>query len=196
MLTARLPWEGSSLAELATRRESESPLPPSSYDSSVPETLSTAVLRALEGDVADRYTSAKELSAALRAGISGREPPVASDEAPTQALIAGGLGTAATRAMDSPDIATPVSPEPVYRPPRRAAPAPAPAPVAQQKPSGGSRFLRFMGVLFLIAVLAAIIAVVVLVATDAGQNTDIGNAISNEINEQIDKLEDLIRDNQ
>ncbi|HYH61749.1 MAG TPA: protein kinase [Solirubrobacterales bacterium] len=196
MLTARLPWEGSSLAELATRRESESPLPPSSYDSSVPETLSTAVLRALEGDVADRYTSAKELSAALRAGISGREPPVASDEAPTQALMAGGLGTAATRAMDSPDIATPVSPEPVYRPPRRAAPVPAPAPVAQQKPSGGSRFLRFMGVLFLIAVLAAIIAVVVLVATDAGQNTEIGNAISDEINEQIDRLEDLIRDNQ
>ena len=51
MLTARLPWEGSSLAELAIRRESESPLPPTSYDSSVPETLSTAVLRALEGEV-------------------------------------------------------------------------------------------------------------------------------------------------
>ena len=191
MLTARLPWEGSSLAELATRRESESPLPPSSYDSSVPETLSTAVLRALEGDVEDRYTSAKELSAALRAGIAGREPPIASDEAPTRALATGG-GTAATRAMD-PDIATPVSPAPAYRPPRRAAPAP--APVAAEKRSGGSRFLRFLGVLFLIGILAAIIAVVVLVLTDAGQDTDLGNFISDEIGQQIDRLEELIRNN-
>ena len=194
MLTARLPWEGSSLAELAIRRESESPLPPSSYDSSVPETLSTAVLRALEGDVADRYSSAKELSAALRAGIAGREPPVASDEAPTRALLAGGAATSATRAMDSPDIATPISPEPAYRPPRRVAPAPAPAPVAQ-KPSGGSRFLRALGVLFLVAVLAAVIAVVVLVVTDAGQSTDLGEFISDEINDQIDKLRELVQDN-
>ena len=192
MLTARLPWEGTSLAELAIRRESESPLPPTSYDSTVPETLSTAVLRALEGDVADRYTSAKELAAALRAGIAGREPPVASDEAPTRAMIGG--GTAATRAMDSPDIATPVSPEPAYRPPRRVAPAPAPTP-APAKASGGSRFLRAMGVLFLVGVLAAIIAVVVLVLTDAGQNTDLGEFISDEINDQIDKLRQLVEDN-
>ena len=193
MLTARLPWEGSSLAELAIRRESESPLPPTSYDSSVPETLSTAVLRALEGEVADRYSTAKEFSAALRAGIAGREPPAASDEAPTRALLAGGAATAATRAMDSPDIATPISPEPVYRPPRRAAPAP--APVQAQKPSGGSRFLRALGVLFLVGILAAIIAIVVLVLTDAGQSTDLGEFISDEINEQIDKLQELVGDN-
>jgi eukaryotic-like serine/threonine-protein kinase len=195
MLTARLPWEGTSLAELAIRRESESPLPPTSYDSSVAETLSTAVLRALEGEVADRYSTAKEFSAALRAGISGREPPVASDEAPTRALIAGGAATAATRAMDSPDIATPISPEPVYRPPRRVAAAPAPAPVQPQKASGGSRFLRALGVLFLVAILAAVIAIVVLVATDAGQNTDLGEFISDEINDQIDKLKELVSDN-
>jgi serine/threonine-protein kinase len=194
MLTARLPWEGSTLAELATRRESEDPLPPTSYDSSVPETLSTAVLRALEGEVDHRYSTAKEFSAALRAGVAGREPPAASDEEPTRALLAGGAATAATRAMDSPDIATPVSPEPAYRPPRRAA-APAPAPVQARRPSGGSRFLRALGVLFLVGILAAAIAIAVLVATDAGQGTDIGNAISDEINEQIDKLQELISDN-
>ena len=195
MLTARLPWEGSSLAELAIRRESESPLPPTSYDSSVPETLSTAVLRALEGEVYHRYSTAKEFSAALRAGIAGREPPTASDEAPTRALIAGGAATAATRAMDSPDIATPISPEPAYRPQRRVVAAPAPASVQAQKPSGGSRFLRALGVLFLVAILAAVIAIVVLVLTDAGQNTEIGDAISDQINEQIDKLQELVGDN-
>ena len=37
LLTGRLPWEGSSLAELAIRRENERPLPPTSYDPAVPE---------------------------------------------------------------------------------------------------------------------------------------------------------------
>ncbi len=189
MLTARLPWEGSSLAELAIRRESESPLPPSSYDSSVPETLSTAVLRALEGDVADRYSSAKELSAALRAGIAGREPPVASDEAPTRALHrrrrgdCRHAGDGLARHRHARSLPSPPTARRAGRRPRR------PPPPSAQKPSGGSRFLRALGVLFLVAILAAVIAVVVLVVTDAGQSTDLGEFISDEINDQIDKLQ-------
>jgi serine/threonine-protein kinase len=195
MLTARLPWEGSTLAELAIRRESESPLPPTSYDPTVPETLSTAVLRALEGDETQRYSSARELSEALRAGISGQEPPTAADTAPTRAMAAGAAATEATRAMaDSPDIATPVAPQPVYAPPprRRAAAQPAPAP---RQRSGGGGVLRFIGVLILVAILAAIIAGVVLLVTDAGQNTDVGELISDQIDEQISNLEDFIRSN-
>ncbi len=195
MLTARLPWEGTTLAELATRRESESPLPPSSYDPSVPETLSRAVLRALEGDVNSRYSSAKELSTALRAGISGDEPPLPSDTAPTRAMAAGAaLPTEATRAMaDSPDIATPVAPEPAYvPPPPRARSAPARDERAQK--SGGG-FLKFLGVLLLIGVLAAVIAGVVLLVTDAGQDTDLGRLISDELSAQIDSLEEFIRSN-
>ena len=98
ILTGRLPWEGSTLAELATRRESESPLSPTSYDPDVPETLSQAVLRALEGDVADRYSSARELSRALEAGLAGQEPPPPEDELPTNMLATGGA-TSATRRM-------------------------------------------------------------------------------------------------
>ena len=194
MLTARLPWEGSTLAELATRRESESPLPPTSYDPAVPETLSTAVLRSLEGEVEHRYATAKELSAALRAGLAGREPPEASDSMPTRAMAAGAAATAATRAMDSPDIATPVAPEPVYAPPPRTRPPAAAAP-GPAKRSAGSRFLRGLGVLLLIAVLAAVIAGVVLLVTDAGQDTDLGELISDQLDEQIRRLRDVIREN-
>ncbi len=69
LLTARLPWEGTTLAELAMRRESESPLPPSSYDSTVPETLSRAVLTALAGDPAARYSDGTQpLASAARGG--------------------------------------------------------------------------------------------------------------------------------
>jgi serine/threonine-protein kinase len=194
MLTARLPWEGSTLAELAIRRESESPLPPTSYDPTVPETLSTAVLRALEGDVANRYASAKELSAALRAGIAGREPPEATDMLPTRAM-AGVPPTAATRAMsDSPDIATPVAPQPVYVPPPRPR-AEAATAAEPGKRSAGTRFWRGIGVLLLIGLLAAVIAAVVLLVTDAGQDTNLGKVISEELGQQIDNLKDVIRDN-
>jgi eukaryotic-like serine/threonine-protein kinase len=196
MLTARLPWEGTTLAELAIRRESESPLPPTSYDPSVPETLSTAVLRALEGEVENRYSTAKELSEALRAGLAGREPPEAADSMPTRAMAAGAAATAATRAMaDSPDIATPVAPEPVYVPPPRPRQATAAPAAAPKKRSGASRFMRGLGVLLLIALLAAVIAAVVLLVTDAGQDTDLGRIIEDEIDQQIERLKEVIRDN-
>jgi len=86
LLTGRLPWEGSTLAELAIRRENERPLPPTSYDPDVPETLSQAVLRSLEGDAGARYSSARELSKALQAGLAGHEPPAPSDEMPTNMM--------------------------------------------------------------------------------------------------------------
>ena len=37
-LTGRLPYEGSTLAELAVRQQNEQPLPPSTYNDEVPET--------------------------------------------------------------------------------------------------------------------------------------------------------------
>ena len=45
------------------------------------------------------------------------------------------------------------------------------------------------------ALLAGVIAVVVLGLTDAGQNTDLGDFISDEINDQIDKLKELVQNN-
>jgi hypothetical protein len=188
LLTGRLPWEGSTLAELSIRRENERPLPPSSYDPEVPEQLSTAVLRALEGDVAARYGTARELSAALRAGIAGAEPPVASGEAPTRALAAG---TAATRAMTD-DSPTPVSEQrPVARPapPPRAVARPA---EARPRRSFMGHLMRVLGLLLLIGILAAVIAGVVLLVTDAGQNTDVGDFVKDQLNEQIDALRDFI----
>ena len=91
LLTGRLPWEGSTLAELAIRRENEQPLSPSSYDPNVPEELSTAVLRALEGDSANRYTTARDFSSAMRSGLAGIEPPVPASEAPTRGRRRGDL---------------------------------------------------------------------------------------------------------
>jgi eukaryotic-like serine/threonine-protein kinase len=196
LLTGRLPWEGSTLAELAMRRESERPLPPTSYDPDVPETLSRAVLRALEGDIGARYSTARELSRALDAGLAGREPAPPSDELPTNML--GTAATEATRRIER-EPATPVSPQPVA-PRRRPAPAPAPRPVAAPAPrrptrSAASRLWRAIGILILIAVLAAVIAGAVLLLTDAGQETDIGQLIKDGLEEQVESARDFIEEN-
>jgi eukaryotic-like serine/threonine-protein kinase len=188
LLTGRLPWEGATLAELAIRRESERPLPPSSYDSEVPETLSTAVLRSLEGDPALRYSTARELSVALAAGGSGHEPPAPN-----------GVGTTATRALATePTGATrrlPAEPTPPTRRPRpRQAPRsrpPSRAPAPKAKRSVGRRFTRALGVLLVIAILAGVVAGVVLLTTNAGKNTDL---IKHTIPEQIDQLKQFIHD--
>ncbi|MGH2953121.1 MAG: hypothetical protein ACRDK9_03735, partial [Solirubrobacterales bacterium] len=109
----------------------------------------------------------------------------------------GGAPTAATRRMPAEEPATPVSPVPPA-PPRRPAPAPRPMITpAEARPqrSLASRTLRALGILLLIAVLAGLIAGAVLLLTDAGQGTDVGELIQTELDQQIDRLEDFIREN-
>ena len=185
LLTGRLPWEGSTLAELAIRRENERPLSPTSYDPDVPDTLSRAVLRSLESDPAERYTTARELARALEVGLQGREPPGAEDQ--TTAIPARGATSTRRTSRDSADRRAPLPP-----PRRQPAPPRRSTPAARQGPSGFGRFMRVVGILLVIAVLAAIIAAAILLLTDAGQSTDIGNFIQDSVGGQIDSLRDFI----
>jgi eukaryotic-like serine/threonine-protein kinase len=190
LLTARLPWEGTTLAELAMRRESEVPLPPTTYDSSVPDTLSDAVLRALAGEPAARYGTARVLAQALRAGLSGSAPPPPdAAEAPTRALG----GTAQTRVLPSDEPITPPVPAPVRRPlPERREPRPRATRPARR--SGASRFARFLGFVLLVLILAAIIAAIVLVLTDSTSQTDVGQYIKDNVPDQVKSVMQFIKD--
>jgi len=182
VLAGRLPWEGSTLAELAIRRENERPLAPTSYDPEVPETLSRAVLRSLEADPERRYATARDLALSLRQGIAGREPLV-PEEAPTRTIGA----TDATRRLP------PEAPTPVPRPrPQRPAPRRRPSPAPARRPSLAGRIARAIGILVLIAVLAALIAAGVLLLTDAGRSTDLGEFLRDDVSSQVDELRNLI----
>src|SRR6201999_2443957 len=126
-LTGRLPYEGSSLAELAVRQQNEKPLPPSTYNSEVPEPLSAAVLRALEGDTNRRYASADEFATGLQMGLEGEDVTSLDNfgggNTPTRVI---GGDTAATRHLDRTTAQT------EYRPAR-------PAPSARRiEPRRGS----------------------------------------------------------
>jgi serine/threonine-protein kinase len=186
LLTGRLPWEGTTLAELALRRESERPLPPSSYDPAVPETLSTAVLRSLDGDPAGRYSTARQLAVALRAGGAGDQPPPPDGAITDATRMIPGETTSATRHL-------PAEPPPAPHP-APARPAPQRRPAAQpatRRPrrSLASRVRGAIGILLVIAILAAVVAGVVLLTTNAGQNTDL---VKDTIPEQIDRLKEII----
>ncbi len=192
LLTARLPWEGTTLAELAMRRDSETPLPPSSYDSSVPGTLSTVVLAALAGDPEARYSTSRGLSRALRAGLAGTTPPPPdASEAPTRAL---GGGSATTRVLSSPEPITPLTH--AAAPPRRRAAAPPPArrDGAAAKPSAGRRVGRALAFILLVLVLAAVIAAVVLALTNSGSKTDVAQYLKTNVKDQVDTVIQFIRD--
>ena len=187
-LTGRLPYEGNSLAELAIRRENERPLPPTSYEPDIPEELSQAVLKALENEPEDRYPDALECAVAFRDGLDGVPPPA------TAATRMMRDETAATRVAPR-EPRTPAAPVPAPQPRRR--PQTRPAPVIQtpqqtRSRSSFSRFMRGLGAVLLIALVAAIVAAVILLATDAGSNSDVGNFIEDEFRPQVQAFKDYV----
>jgi eukaryotic-like serine/threonine-protein kinase len=193
-LTGRLPYEGSSLAELAVRQQNERPLPPRTYNDEVPETLSAAVLRALESDPARRYASADELAQALRDGLAGFDVTLPLEEEGT---------TRALRTQDE-EPATRRLPRTEYRrqPPvrRRAAPAPAPARARTrpaQRPRGGAfgRAMRGIAALIALVLIAAAVAAAVIFATDNATGPEIRRIAGDTVDQVVEEMRDLINDN-
>ncbi|MGN6664057.1 MAG: protein kinase domain-containing protein [Solirubrobacterales bacterium] len=200
-LTGRLPYEGSSLAELAVRQQNEKPLPPSTYDSEVPETLGAAVLRALEGDVNRRYASADELAAGLRLGLEGGDVTLPLEEGTSATGVLGGE-TAVTRHMGRDTAATEYRPaSPTRRPqPRPAAPAPAPVPppprAAEPRKRGAfSRFFRFVMAAIALILVAAAVATAVIVTTDKAAGVKVSKVAGDTVEKVVEEVKDLVRKN-
>jgi serine/threonine protein kinase len=200
-LTGRLPYEGSSLAELAVRQQNERPLPPSTYNDEVPETLGAAVLRALEGDPSRRYASASELAGGLHLGLEGEDVtlPMSEGTAPTSVL--GGETT--TRRLDrtAQTEYRPVQPSPTRRPePRepRVAPPPIPVPARAQRPkkrSAFSRFARFVMALVALVLIAAAVAAAVIYTTDKATGVKATEVAGNTVDKVVEEFKDLVKKN-
>lgn len=174
LLSGRLPYEASSLAELALKQQRESPIPLQRINPHVQTTLSEAVALSISVVPEERPRTAIELSELIVDGSHGISPW--SDEAPTRHF---GMNTAATRVIparerDYPTQETMVVRQPPSRPPAPRTPRTVPArrPVAQEPPAAragsrerGSRTARRLGwlvALLLVIVVVAIVAVVVL----------------------------------
>jgi eukaryotic-like serine/threonine-protein kinase len=201
-LTGRLPYEGSSLAELAVRQQNEKPLPPSTYDDAVPETLGAAVLRALEGDPHRRYASAEELAGGLRMGLQGQDVTLPLAEGATPTRVLGG-DTAATRHLDHtaqteyrPAQSQTRRPEARRPPPPAAAPPRAPArPPARAQRSAFSRFVRFVLALVALVLVAAAVATAVIVTTDKAAGVKVSRVAGDTVDKVVEEVKELVKKN-
>lgn len=74
LLTGRAPFRGESPVAVAYQHVSETPLPPSELEESVPRALDVVVLRALAKDPYQRYQDAASFRAALTHALTGKAP--------------------------------------------------------------------------------------------------------------------------
>jgi eukaryotic-like serine/threonine-protein kinase len=176
LLSGRLPYEATSLSELALKQQREQPIPLNELNPQVPPQLAQAVAIALAIDQEGRPPDAIVLAEALRNGAQGMSPVGAGaptmglgTRAATRVLSGQRPPTGATRVATSPATAqtSPVrrsrqlEPRRVARPP--AAGRIAEAPVQQRRK--GRALRRFMALLALALVFTAAVAVAVIIAT-------------------------------
>jgi serine/threonine-protein kinase len=191
LLTGRLPYEYSSLTELALKQQNEGFEPIRDFRREVPPELDRAIQLTLSRDPEARYGSALELAEALEAGVDGEvtqatrrlETIVASssDDA-TQAL-------AATQAIPQGEVPPHMLPDRTQSIPparRRQTTAAPPARRASRR-----RWGNFVAGL---AVLAAGVLVAIAILQASGSGSD-NNVSEGNVHDQAQALESYIRDN-
>jgi len=192
-LAGKVPYESTSLTELALRQQQGDPEPLSNLNPEVGPALDRAVARSLAPDPRERYRSALEMREAIEEAASGR------DSAATIALEAAATQSLATRHMEvaPPPAPTPAPPprQPVRRrePVRKARRARAAPPPRRRRRRRGA-FSRFLALLFLFLMIAAIVAGIVVVNSGSQKVREFSRVTKDTVNEQVDGLRNLIDD--
>jgi serine/threonine-protein kinase len=192
-LAGRLPHEGGSLTELALRQQSERPLSPKEYNEQVPDELGWAVLRALEPDPADRYTSARELGQALRRGLEGQgDPPPTEEELTRRIRSRGGTDERAYPVDEWAGDEEPVTEELRQRQRRRGQ---AVAVERGQAVEQRSRGVSGAVIALLVVAVVAVVAAVLLIGLSPNRKPQVRQVVEQNVPSQIDGLRSLVEDN-
>lgn len=175
-LAGRLPYESSSLTELALKQQNEEIEPLPSLAGEVPPELDRAIACALASDPANRYENANQMGEALTRALAGEEvAPYVATDAPTRMLEPE---TAETRVAERTSI------EPT-------AVAPAGRSDKQKKGSGAR---RFFATLFILLLLGGGAAAAVVLTSNSGQTREFKQVVEDTAQDQIQGLKDLIQD--
>jgi eukaryotic-like serine/threonine-protein kinase len=199
LISGRLPYEASSLSELALKQQRESPIPLDELNTNVPPALAQAVAAALAIDQRDRPPDAMALAEQLRDGLRGVGP-----SRPTAAYATGATRivpedpTAATRVSSSPPTtgAMPRAPRQVQG---RRQVRPEVAAYQRQPPAAAPRgrsgrgFRRFMALLALVGVVALIVIAAVVIS-DSTSNTVVHyrKVVAHDAQSAINQVQSLI----
>jgi serine/threonine-protein kinase len=198
LLSGRLPYEATSLSELALRQQRESPRPLQELNPHVPPTLAQAIALAMAIDRESRPADALLLADAIDRGAAGKPPfdstaPTAHLGTAAATRVIDAYDTAATRVapVPAPRRSQPTGPatgqrtaprqvparvpearRPAGRPATRAAAMAAGEPVARSRRGGAGRAARRLVVLALLAVVF-VVAVAVAAAIATSTSTQI-----------------------
>jgi serine/threonine protein kinase len=199
MIAGRLPYEATSLTELAFKQQREVPPLIDQVNPEVPPALAHAVARALSLDAAARYDNALSMAEALRAGARGIEPPAADvPDAATAATRVVEPGeeapTDATRALPP---RAPLAPRGRRELRRATTEEPArPARPPERRARRGRGFTRALWRVVLVLLVLAAVAVGVVIASDQlGGNPQLRNVTAKDVNGAVQEIKQLIDDN-
>jgi predicted Ser/Thr protein kinase len=185
LLADRLPYEASSLTELALQQQEAEPAPLSFFNPDVSPALDRALGRCLASDPRHRYATAMEMREAIEEAALGR------DAAVTVALEAAGQGSTAPQTYAGATAATEVAVSPP--PPAVAYPSePARYPPTRARRRSGGGVTRFLALLFLFVLIAAIVAAVIVLTSDTSQSQHFEQVVRDSVKDQVQGLRDLI----
>jgi serine/threonine-protein kinase len=198
MISGRLPYEATSLTELALKQQKEEPATLDTLVAAVGGELADAVAIALALDPRDRYQTAREMGRALQDGLRGIGPgerPNARRGAPaTQATTVMARDQGATRRGATAPTAAIAPHRPRQGPPRRRTPAVEPAGHAAPSRPRRRRRRLFPLVLALLALALVIIAVVVITAPSTTRVV-LRNVVYNDVQQASAALKSLVSEN-
>jgi serine/threonine-protein kinase len=177
LVSGRLPYEASSLTELALKQQHEDPIPLDELVP-VPATFARAVERALAVEPAQRYATAREMATAFAAAAEGTE---------ATAVVARRDPTDATRALPATPPRLPRQARRVHRPP-----APAPVPVAREP---ARRRGRGLTLLFLALLAAAVAGGAVIATSDSPRGVQLRDVAYDSVDRAVEGLKELVEEN-
>ncbi len=210
LLSGRLPYEASSLSELALMQQRELPVPLDDLVPGIAPSLAHAVARAIAIDPGARYPDALAMADALRNGARGIDPPGLEpgadagtaatrlvhpdDETGATNMLGAAAGAAAGAAVaGSRQPRQPRQPRRVVEP-QPEAPVPARASDrAAGRPRRKGRAGRIAVVLLILAALVGVGAVAV--ASQLNSDPSLRRVVYRDAQKAIDALQDLVNEN-
>jgi len=195
LLSGRLPYEATSLSELALKQQRELPVPLEELNPAVPPALAQAVACALELEPEGRYETAAAMERAIRDGANGIAPAgMPARETAATRIISPAAAAAETSALTS-------RRRPQEVPARRPAPPPPVAPGrrapagARQAPPRDAARRRLVAALAMLALIAAIVVIALLAMGTGSNSVHVRQVVAHDAQSAVQQLQDLVDGN-
>ncbi|HEV3284491.1 MAG TPA: protein kinase [Solirubrobacteraceae bacterium] len=193
LISGRLPYDATSLTELALKQQQERPPSLNTLVAAVGPELAEAVARALELDPRERYQTAREMGRGLRDGLDGIGPgerPERRRAPATEATTVMAAGRGGTRERATAPTAAVAPRQPRRGPPRAAAVQPAYAAAPRRRGRG-----RLLGVLLALVALALVIVAVVLITAPSETRVVLRQVVYKDVQQAAGALKSLVSEN-